>query len=175
MRIQDTIHESIGPIVIFPRNEREDDIGELLRERTDLLDKNLQRRHTHAILSVQLLYDQLRIQVTHETIGVVLSGKFEPFDEGAVLGDVVRCNADDLSMLFEDGPAERILNNTGNGGLPRIPARPPVGKEVEDATAGDGLSPLFYWRRCQCLFHRLGCKTLALANEGKLLRDLALQ
>lgn len=175
MRVKDAIHESIGPIVIFPRDEREDDIGKLLRERTNFLDKNLERRHAYAIFAVQLLHDQFGIQVTHEAIGMVLPGKIEPLDQGAVLSDIVRRNADDFGVLLENRSAERIFNNAGNGRLPRIPTRPPVGEEVESAADGDGLFFPFHGRRCAGLLHRFGYKALAFANERELFHELALQ
>src|SRR5687768_16585332 len=66
--IQRLINESVGSVIIFPRNVLEDDVRELHRELLNLVIERRERRHLHAVLTGELLHDQFTVQIADQPI-----------------------------------------------------------------------------------------------------------
>src|SRR3989344_196383 len=175
MSIEGFVHESVRTVIVLPWDKCEDDIGQCFCDCPDLFDKNLERRHADAVFPVQLLHNQLGIQITDEAVGMIQTREIESLDQGAVLGDIVRRDADDFGVLLEDRPAERVLDDAANGCLSGISAGSPVGEEVECTADGDGLFFLATGRCLESMFHCFRRKAPAFANEMQLFRELASQ
>ena len=88
-----------------------------------------QRLVLDAILAAHLLHEQLRVRDDLDLRHMQLDRLLEAGDEPAVLGDVVRRDADRLALRGEDGAVLR-LEHEPVGRRPGIPACAAVGEEA---------------------------------------------
>ena len=91
--------------------------------------KFAQARVLHPVFPADLLDDQLRVADQLELIRAQGAGPLDAQENGPVLGDVVRCAADRLGALVEDGPV-RVREHSGDRRRPRVAARTAV--DVDD-------------------------------------------
>ena len=80
------------------------------------------------VLPTHLLDHQLGVRPHFELVDPDFDGPLEPGDEGRVLGDVVRGDADRLAARVEHGSVLRF-EDVGVGGRPGVPARAAVRPE----------------------------------------------
>jgi hypothetical protein len=88
-----------------------------------------QRLVLHLVLPPHLLHEELRVGDDLELRQAELARLLEAGDERAVLGDVVRLDADRLAVGGENG-AVLGLDDVGRCGGARVPPRAAVGEEA---------------------------------------------
>ena len=139
MLVERLIHQRIGAEFIGARNVLERDGVKILRQCLNFFNEGLQMCHANLILPVELPDDELGIEVTNETIGVVMLRNLQPCNERPVLRNIVGFDADPLCVFTQRHTACRIFENTSHGSLAGIPARSAVGEQVERAANRLGL------------------------------------
>ena len=89
----------------------------------------LERLVLHAVLAAHLLDEELRVGDDLELVDTRLDRALEPGDQGRVLGDVVRRDADRLASRIEHG-AVLGLEHEAVRGRPGIATGAAVGEEL---------------------------------------------
>src|SRR5438270_6851398 len=133
--VERVVHEPVGELVVLTADGGEDDLWKPPRQALRLGLQLRERRVLDLVLAAHLLHDELRVGHDLELVESQLDRFCEPGHEGAVLGHVVRRDADRLAARVEHRPIfglEHVAVRRGAG----VAARAPVGGELRLHSSG---------------------------------------
>ena len=131
--VERLVDELVGELVVLAPDRGVGDRAELAGQAGGPQRELAQRLVLDLVLAAHLLDHQLRVGDHLELADVELDRLLEPGDQGAVLGDVVRRDADRLAVGREHR-AVLGLEHVAVGRRPGIPARAAVGEELRPHT-----------------------------------------
>ncbi len=126
--VERLVYEAVGELVVLATHGGVGDTMDLARYARRVEEEVLERLVLHAVLAAHLLDEELRVGDDLELVDTRLDRAFESGDQGRILRDVVRRNADRLASRIEHGSVFGLEHEAVRG-RPRVASGAPVGEE----------------------------------------------